>query len=252
MNSGIADPSASGLPGQLPRRRLIFFIALFFAVQLGFIFVFGTKKQIAPLPVKNVPQLQLANNAGGLAALDDPTLFALPHAHDFASAVWLKTPVIAPPDFRYSEAPRWLPLATEDLGANFQSFIATNRFAAFPLDFKPKPKLSEPVSPVAPTLAPDSTLQISGALAQRQLLFQPTLPSLPYNDVLLPSKVQALVDAGGNVMSVVLLESSTLDTADQNALAIARSLRFSPATQLTFGEIIFNWHTVPMTSTNTP
>ena len=74
------------------------------------------------------------------------------------------------------------------------------------------------------------------------------LPPLPFNDVLPPGRVQALVDAAGNVVSAVLLEPSGLELADTNALAIARNARFAPAAQLTFGEIIFNWHTIPVNS----
>ena len=95
-------------------------------------------------------------------------------------------------------------------------------------------------------------MQISGELAQRPLLSQVELPSIPVNDVIPPSKVQALVDTAGNVASAVLLESSKLDTADQRALQIARNLRFAPAPRLMFGEITFTWHTVPVASTNAP
>jgi outer membrane biosynthesis protein TonB len=69
--------------------------------------------------------------------------------------------------------------------------------------------------------------------------------------VIAPSKVQALVDTAGNV-SPVLLESSANAAADQIALQLARNLRFAPAPRLMFGEIIFTWHTVPVTATNAP
>ncbi|HAO79238.1 MAG TPA: hypothetical protein DCQ92_09725 [Verrucomicrobia subdivision 3 bacterium] len=247
-SSGLAEPE---LPGEgWSRSRWIFLIAFVLAAHVAFIFIFGTKKQIAPRAVTNVPQLQLADDASELIALDDPTLFALPHANDFASAVWLRTPTNEPPSFGWTEAPRWLKLDAEKLGAAFNEFMQTNRFAEFQLDFKPEPRLAEPVLPVE--FAPqNSTLQISGDLAQRRLLNQINLPSLPHNDVLPPGKVQALVDAAGNVVSVVLLEASGLELADTNALAFARTARFAPAAQLTFGELIFNWHTVPAAATNT-
>jgi hypothetical protein len=70
--------------------------------------------------------------------------------------------------------------------------------------------------------------------------------------VITASKVQVLVDMAGNVVSAILLPvDNALEAAAQaeigntNALAIARAARFAPAPQLTFGEIIFNWHTVP-------
>ncbi len=86
-----------------------------------------------------------------------------------------------------------------------------------------------------------------------------SVPSLPYNDVIPPSQVQVLVDAAGKVVSAVLLPPDNLlesaghyDAADRRALELARAARFAPAPRLTFGRLIFNWHTVPVTSTNEP
>jgi TonB family protein len=106
--------------------------------------------------------------------------------------------------------------------------------------------LSTPTLPVEPAPAQNSTMQIEGELAQRQLLpSQISLTNWPYADVLAPCVVQVLVDAAGNVVSTVLLTPSGYDAADQSALEIARALRFTPLSHLTFGRIIFNWHTVP-------
>jgi len=233
------------------RQRWLALIALVFAAHIGLIFLFGEKGEIVPRPVKNVPTLKLANDSDELLALNDPTLFALPHERDFASAVWLKMPDVKQPSFRWTEPPRWLPLPEENLGATFQQFMRTNYFAGPLLDFKPQPKLSEPVLPVEPAFAQNSTMRVAGELAQRRLLNGINPPSLPYNDVIAPSRVQALVDAAGNVVSVVLLESSGFDAAaDSRALEIARALRFAPAKNPTVGQIIFNWRTIPMTTTN--
>jgi len=234
------------------RARWFALITLIFAAHIGLIFLSGEKKQIVPRAVTNVPILKLADNSGELLALDDPTLFVLPHQRDFASAVWLKIPDVKPPPFRWTESPRWLPLSAEKLGAAFQQFMQTNYFASQPLDFKPAPKSSGLILPVESAPAQNSALQIEGGLAQRLLLNEINLPSLPYNDVIAPSQVQALVDTAGNVVSTVLLTSSGYDAADQRALQIARSLRFAPSPRIAFGELIFNWRTVTMTVTNAP
>jgi hypothetical protein len=264
MNEASANLPALGLAeskssGRWTRTRWLAFIALIFAAHVAFIFAFGEKKQIIPRAVTNVPVLKLADNSGELLALNDPTLFALPNPKDFASAVWLKTPDVKQPSFRFTESPRWLPLAAENSGAVFQQFMQTNSLASHTLDFKPTPELSAPSLSIEPALAQNSTMQIEGGLAQRRLVNEINLPSLPYNDVIAPSVVQVLVDAAGNVVSAVLLPSENsleaaghYDAADQRALELARRLRFSPAAQLTFGEIIFNWHTVPTTATNEP
>ena len=69
-------------------------------------------------PVTNVPTLTLADDSSELLALNDPTLFALPHQKDFASALWLQTAALKQPSFRWTEPPtNWLSLSADELGA---------------------------------------------------------------------------------------------------------------------------------------
>jgi TonB family protein len=254
MNGSPANPPAPGLAGPQregwPRQRWLALIAFVFAAHVVLIFALGQKKAIVPRAATNVPVLTLADDSDELLALNNPALFALPNPKDFASAFWSQLPKVPQPSFRFTEAPRWLPLPAENLGATFQQFMRTNSFAGLPLDFKPEPKFSEPVLPVESAFAQNSSMQIEGELAQRRLLNKINLPSLPDNDILEPSVVQAPVDAAGNVFSVVLLESSGLDAADQRALEIAKTLRFAPAANLTIGQLVFHWRTIPVTTTN--
>jgi hypothetical protein len=252
MSDASANSPALELAGPKPtgeswsRTRWLAVIALVFATHVALIFLVGEKKEIVPLPVTKVPTLTLANNSDELLALNDPTLFALPHQRDFVSAAWLKMPDVNQPSFRWTESPRWLPLSADGLGAAFVRLMQTNFFAGNSFDFKPVAELSTPTLPVEPAPAQNSTMQIEGELAQRQLLpSQISLTNWPYADVLAPCVVQVLVDAAGNVVSTVLLTPSGYDAADQSALEIARALRFTPLSHLTFGRIIFNWHTVP-------
>ena len=124
--------------------------------------------------------------------------------------------------------------------------MQTNSFASRPLDFKPAVKFSTPTLLIEPALAQNSTLQVVGELAQRQLPSAICLTNWPYADVLAPCVVQALVDTAGNVVSTVILSPSGYDAADQRALELARTLRFTSSPQPTIGQIIFNWHTVPI------
>jgi hypothetical protein len=191
--------------------------------------------------------------------LNDPTLFALPHQKDFASALWRQT-AAKQPSFRWTEPPRPLPSPSADeWGLAFNQFMQTNRFASFELQLKPSLKLSAPGSPIEPVLAQNSTLRVEGELAQRQLPSPINLTNWPYANVIAPSKVQMLVDAAGNVVSTVLLPSDNglaaadqYDQADQLALELARAARFAPSSHLTVGRMIFNWHTVPPPATNAP
>lgn len=240
------------------RSKWLAVVVIIFAAHVAFIFAFGEKKQTAPRPAANVPSLKLADNSNELLALDDPTLFALPHLEEFAGSAWLEPPPIGFRRLNWTEQPRWLGLSAENLGATFSRFMQTNFFAGHTLDFKPSPKLSEP-PPVETEIAQNSTLQVKGELAQRRLINETNLPSLPYNDVIAPNVVQVLVDVAGDVVSAVLLPSENsldadgrADISDTNALQIARAVRFAPSSQLTFGELIFNWHTVPLATTNPP
>jgi hypothetical protein len=234
-------------------------IALVFAAHVALLFVFGGRKQIVPRAVTNVPTLRLADDSSELLALNDPTLFVLPHQKDFASAIWLQTAALKQPSFRWTEPPRWLPLSADELGLAFNQFMQTNHFAGFELQLKPPLKLSAPGLPVEPALAQNSALRVEGELAQRQLPSPINLTNWPYANVIAPSKVQVLVDAAGNVISTVLLPPDSgftaadqYEKADQRALELARAMRFTPSSRLTVGRMIFNWHTVPPPATNTP
>jgi hypothetical protein len=240
------------------RQRWLISIAIVFAVQVAIIFALGEKKFPPPRAVANVPQLTLADSSSELIALDDPTLFALPHANDFASASWDEITNVTQPSFRWTEPPGELQSpADENLGAIFTRFMQTNQFAAPLLDFKPEPKLSEPVLPLLPAFAENSALRIAGELAQRKWLNPVNLTNWPYADVIAPSRVQVLVDVDGAVVSAVLLPPDNpgethYDFADQCALEFARAARFAPALRLTVGQLIFNWRTVAPPATNSP
>lgn len=270
MNEAHADSSAPGPAGLPPRsqergegwsrQRWLAFVVLVFAAQVALIFALGQKQFPPARAVANVPQLALADNANELVALDDPTLFALPHANDFASAVWRQMRAVPQPSFRWPEPPGELPSpALENLGAVFTGFMRTNSFAAPPLNFKPQPKLSQPVLLWPPAFAGNSALHIAGDLAQRKWLNPASLTNWPYADVIAPSRVQLWVDATGNVVSAGLLPpddpgeaASHYDAADQRALELARAARFSPAARPAMGQLIFDWRTVAPAATNSP
>lgn len=259
MNAASAEPHPAGPAGtqppvkdSWPRSRWLTLIVLIFAAHVALLFVFGGRKPVVSRAVTNVPKLELAGDSSEWLALNDPTLFALPHQIDLAFAFPLQTRVFERPLFRWTEKNGDLDLSAPELGTVFNEFMQTNRFASFELQLKPPLKLSAPVLTIAPTLAQNSTLQIEGELAKRRLPSPINLTNWPYADVLAPSVVQAVVDTAGNVVSTVLLSPSGYDAADQSALEIARALRFTPASHLTIGRMIFNWHTVPPPATNPP
>ena len=226
-------------------RRWFFFIALALGAHLGFIYLFGANSDSGRRVVTRVPQFHLIDGNRELVALTDPTLFTLPHLNDFHPAAWLRPVAVKSPTFHWSESPQFLPPVIENLGLSFNNFMRTNLFSGMNLDFKPEPASAGLAENFESLLRKDSTLKLVGQLAQRRMLNRISVPTLTWNDVLKPSRVQALVDADGNVASVTLIESSESAAADQKALALTRTARFAPAADLMFGEFIFNWHTVP-------
>jgi TonB family protein len=249
---GAGPPNGTFSGVKWSRKKIFVFIVFMFVAHLGFIFLFGTKKNPAPRSPDNVPHFQIVNDSAGLVALDDPTLFAQPHIEDFAPAVWRQMPKIEEPTISWGEAPPFLTPDVEWFGAAFNSFMTSNRFAKPALNFKPAPQLSAPAVQIESMLPQRSTVQIGGDISRRPLNEAINAPTLAYNDVIAPSRVQVLVGAGGEVASVALLDSSGYDMADLKALELARRARFAPAKGLAFGEMIFNWHTVPVLTTNAP
>ena len=258
------NPEASGSPSVAAngessntwtRKRWWTLVLLVFAAHLGFIFAFGDRQPVQSRLASPVTMLSLAQSESELLALNDPALFALPSLHGVAGQAWLKTPVIAFSPFRWTEAPRLLPLQPDHLGHAFGRFLQTNSFTRLVFESKPEPAAILPVSLELTSPPPtNSTLRITGALAGRRWLNPPALRSWSGTDLLTNTVVQALVNPDGNVFSATLLVPvGSSGTNDQNAaeyaLQIVRGARFEPAraaARPVLGTLIFEWHTEPL------
>lgn len=232
-------------PAWSPARRWLLILLVFLA-HIGLIFALSDRKPFTPRRPAPAPVLKLANAENELLALNDPTLFALPHRRSFAGAAWLKSPELKFAPARVTEPLRLLPLPVEALGAAFTQFMQTNAFAVLAFETKPAPEVSVPVALEIGAPAPtNSSLRIVGKLASRRLLNPPELKSYTAADLLTNTVAQVWVNADGQVFSATLLTSSTLPEADQEALKIARTARFEPVRQtptaLTLGLLIFEW-----------
>jgi TonB family protein len=243
-----AEPKPAGAGWS--NRKFLAALVFVLAFHVALIFLFGTRKPIAPRSLGPVPHLRLADPANEFIALDNPTLFARPNPHDVVSAFWRRLPPRPRGEYTWTENPRYLPPPAADLGASFRAFVASRSPVEPPLNFKPEAGVIEPSVTGENTMPPASTDQISGDLAGRPVLHAAALPLLPRNDVIAPTTVQALVDASGRVVSAVVLKTGGDHDADQLAVQLAREFRFAPAPRLMFGDIQFIWHTVPLTATN--
>lgn len=262
MKTLSGESDVSGVPGSrtgsgwsLSRWLLLILVVL--AVHVALIFTFGTRKPTTPRAVTNAPKLELVSGSSEWLLLNDPTLFALPNSQGFAGPAWLVAPHVQFHRQEWTEPPRWLQLPAGQLGALFNRFMETNRFATFEFELKPPPQFTVPLVPLEPKFAQASTMRIEGDIARRPLLTSMKLPSWPYTDVIAPSRVQVLVNAAGEVVSAVLLPSNNSSEArkpdaDQRALDLARAARFAPGPDLTLGELVFHWRTVVTPATNAP
>ena len=240
------------------QRRWWGMIGLIFGVQLALIFWLGDASPISPRPAARTFTFRLAGSASSeLLALHDPTLFALPHPQlvaprpEFHSFVW-------------SEPTNYLLPPIDQLGASFNRFVETSIFNSLPPPAKPPPDLTTPALPAWPASAEHSTVRLEWDQAPRQLLTPLELRSWVSPDILTNSVVQIVVGAEGTPASVTLLSGSGSRAADQEALEQANAARFeplgrnplgtalNPVATLSWGRMIFRWHTLPPPPTNAP
>lgn len=268
MISAAAEPQTEDAVDTSPPKRfrlqpgLWIAIALVFVAQVVLLFWLGNPPPAKPsqTPVPSVIHLG-ANASRELLALQDPTLFVLPHRDNFSGAAWLETPAQNFTPTNWTEPPRPLPLLPQQLGAAFVVFMQTN----LPPRYQPEmdSRLAEAPSTPKEPISTNSDLRIEGDLARLRLLTPVHLPPQTNSDLLSSTVVQLLVDARGFPFSPVIIASSGSPTiADVEALTIAKALRFAPAQaadlgavqsdKMITGKLIFEWQTAPPPATNTP
>jgi TonB family protein len=257
--------SASVEPRPWSLRRWGGMVVLIFGVQLGLIFWLGTRAPIRPRPTAVALTLHLAAQVSAeLRALYDPTLFTLPHPQGFSGPVWQRVPRPEFRPFEWSAPPNRLPLAVDRIGAIFTRLVETNYFGALQLPAQPEANPTLPDLPPLSLFRDRSVLELEDGLAERRLLTPLQLKSWSSPDILTNSVVQVVVDAEGRPVSVTLLSGSGSAAADQYALDQAEAARFKPVSRtpaetspnptapLSWGKMIFRWHTVPTPPASAP
>ena len=238
-------------------------VGLVFAGQLGAIFWLGQKgpPPVAPR-ISEISFRWVEPAPEPLSSLMDPTLFALPHRQSFSGPAWMKAISMATNTFSWSEDPRFLDYSQTRADTTSGDLPPTNRFSLVEAIAAAavEPRLPQ-ISFTKPSRE-QSTWQLAGDLAGRRLLTPLHLTSQSNDDLLTNTVVQLVVDARGWPLSEALLQSSNSKDADQEALALAATCRFEPLRGdssapgrhpldgLLWGELIFEWHTVPLATTN--
>jgi TonB family protein len=155
-------------------------------------------------------------------------------------------------------------ISTDQLGSSFNRFAETNNFSSLPPPAKPLPVLTMPELPAVPLYAEHSTVRFEWDQVRRRLVTPLDLRSWESSEILTNSVVQIVVGANGRPASVTLLSGSGSKAADQAALEQANAARFeplgrdglgnvpNPAAELSWGRMIFRWHTVPPSAISSP
>jgi TonB family protein len=235
-------------------------MVLVLAGQIGCIFWLAARKPEPPLPPVTGPVLyQPTDQIADLPGVTDPTLFILHNEHGFSGPAWLQFPPANYALEPWTEPARPLELSLPQLGATLREFAQADRPRPFEMALKPEPQLS--ALGYLPLGETPSTFTIEGDVAGRALLTPLQLQSWPAADILTNSEVQIAVDAAGRVFSAALIGGSGSPQANSNALSLVRSARFQPLRwvgdgpppaspgRLSWGKIIFRWHTVALPAT---
>jgi TonB family protein len=183
--------------------------------------------------------------------IPDPTLLALPSGAGFAGAVWQLTDQPQYTSAPWDEPPRWLTARQAPLGRSLFEARRPEIGRGLTAE-KPVPELARrTVSPVR--LPERSLVRVEGDLARLESLTPLSAPSIAHSNILTETVVQMTVHPQGQVLSAIVLKSSGLRSADQQALHLARNARFAPARPAAesettapwiWGRLIIHWRTV--------
>jgi hypothetical protein len=262
------NPLALAPAGWSPRRLTCAIVGVFLA-QVALLFWLGQRERPPPqrptfptgisLAVDEMSDTRFAQTA----ALDDPALLALPGLNGFSGAAWMRFEPLNYQPTESTEPPHWLALDDKSLGSTLSRFLEANGLPPSRLADKPLPPLQrfEPNYPNEP-VPQSSRWRVEGELASRRLLAPLALKSWPHSEILSNTVVQAVIDADGYTISPTLLSGSGLAEADAYALKLTTEARWEPLPRagdaearwnlLTWGKLMFQWHTLPLPVTNRP
>jgi TonB family protein len=184
----------------------------------------------------------------------DPTFLALPSGAGFAGVAWRQAHVPQYTSRPWTEPPRWLTAREAPLGRSFLEASRPEIGRGLTAE-KPVPELVRRT--VTPVRLPErSLIRVEGDLARLEWLTPLSAPSITHSNILSETVVRMTVHPAGQVLSAIVLKSSGLRSADQQALALARDARFAPVPDMdasageeswTWGRLIIHWRTVAPT-----
>jgi hypothetical protein len=259
MMSATVEQQGQSIDSRRGARRLKLWLAigLVFAAQVAVLYWLGNPPPVKPRPIAIAPVVHMAGEGSReLLALQDPTLFVLPHRENFSGPAWLNVPPRKFSSTNWTEPPRPLELSPQALGAAFVEFIRTNAPPRFQPRIESGLDTARAATPPMPAISMPSRLRVEGDLARLRLLTQFHLPPQTNSELLSNTVVQIVVDSNGNPFSSVIWTRSGSPDADLLALTnYSKAIRFAPleaaalrtvpADKMISGRLIFEWQTVP-------
>jgi hypothetical protein len=249
------DPAPA--PSQWTRGRFWGLVGILFALQAGLVMLFAGRVHNASSALPASVHFRLwgtpltADQLSKTFFAIDPTVFPLPGLHGFSERAWLRLPEQQHEVSSETEAPAWLGIDAVRLGTNFPLLNRPKSLLPFAPANQGGPELEPwPVFLPAEHLRSQSSFEIQGELAGRQLNAPTALRAWPSAQLLSNSVVQIAIDSAGQVVAARLLARSGSADADTNALSNARRLRFRPVPSSTpvWGNAVFAWQTVEPTN----
>lgn len=238
------------------RLKLWIAIGAVFVTQVAVVFLLGDPP-VKPAQAPAGPVIHMAGpGSRELLALQDPTLFVLPHRDNFSGDAWLKMRAREFSPTNWTEPGRPLELSSQELGAAFVAFMQTNRPARFQPRVDSGLDNGDVTAPPMPPISRPSRLRVEGDLAHLRLLTPLHLPPQTNSDLLTNTVIQLVVDAQGNPFSAVVAAKCGNDNADNEALTnFAKVVRFAPPEaaalgavpqdKMISGKLVFEWQTIP-------
>jgi TonB family protein len=222
------------------------------ALQAAVIFTLSDRSPAQAVPHRTVPKLRVATgDLSGLFA--DPRLLALPTAQGFAGIGWRIASDPQPVVQDWTEPMPWLGQSETGLARTLLAAPAVGIGRGVTAD-KPSPQLATNALPALP-LAQATIVRLAASNAPWEWIEPLVAPAITHSNILSETVVEVTVHRSGQVFSAVVLEGSGLRSADDLALALARSARFqiprSSGEPEEWGRVrlVFEWHTVAPGST---